>query len=446
MIRFSSLFFILILTGTSHAIEKRRASFLANEISFLSAHEAQSFLAVHKETFQKCYQGKDKKADAHDCQQKAIGAVRAEALKDPRFRKKQVRHNITRLRADGHLSRFDSVPDLSKPSFGVVGDSLAVGAMAAEYLEPHAWLLLRKGLFNFLFAGQNPTREQELMVEDLYRPPSRVLRILDSPNQMKKGMDRYLENKGSQFIDCEECAFSYSLARGLGIPASNIFVAGQSGKRIDSIEIQMERLTLPLGHLPEKILVSYTANDICHPENANITSEQKYQQYRDSLVTSLENSLKQHRHATKGTKVMLMATVDVGNLLENKSLLSKEVNHYFPGGPNKEIVTCDDIRSQRVGGAKELTNMCPYILGTKPDDIEQIQHIKSLHQAIVKAQSDAIAQLNQKFKSSDVEFQILEKSLDIEFGPEDISPDCFHPSTAGHDKIAEALLKEIREN
>jgi len=440
---FLSLFFQMASFIPALASDSTSASLLANRISFLSAHGAKEYLPLYQKVFTDCIgDQKLSKIEKRNCLDRAVKAV--EEASAPRFATRILRDRISELRTSGHLSTYVIYPDLNKQTLGVVGDSLAVGAMAAEHLNPHFFSLVGSAIFDFMLMNQNTTRQDESPLITDQTTSSRVLRVFDTPESRKSGLSRYYENKGSRFLDCEECSFAYTYGRYLGLPSSNIIFAGQSGKRVDSLKDQLFRLALPIGHLPETVIISYTANDFCHSANALIAPEEKYREYYQTLTNILKGTLSKLKPAPTGTKLIVIAAADVGNLLRNEKILSKELRHYFPGGPNKDKVTCGDIRRQEVGGAKEIAGMCEYILGTRPGDVARIDHIVSLNQAVVRAQKEAVKYMKARHPIKGFSFYFSDSIRNIEFDADDISPDCFHPSSKGHDKIAESLMQSIR--
>ena len=429
---------------SAQAGDARRASLLANNISFLSAHTAKDYLESYQNALQDCLEGTgDDSESRRACVETAIDRVRE--LAAPQFEGRIFREHIDHLRREGHISRYLQYPDREKVTVGVAGDSMAVGAMAAQHLDTRAHSLVRKAIFNFLVMGQNTTRADltPLIGQIGNLPARRVLRIFDTPLNSKTGLERYGENKGSKFTDCEECSFAYTIARNLGAPPSNVFFAGQSGKRVSSLDEQLDRLALPLGYLPDKVIVSYTGNDICHPNNQNVTAKEKYDEYYSKMKSIIEDKLKNLQASRSGTEFLIVAAADIDNLLTNPHILSKKIRHFWPAGPEKVYPTCADLRTQSLGGAAELAQMCPYILETDPNDQARIEHIKSLHRAVVKAQSDVVKALSASASLRNYSFSFTDAILDVNFRAEDISPDCFHPSTNGHDKIAEAILREL---
>ncbi|MEO0337318.1 MAG: SGNH/GDSL hydrolase family protein, partial [Pseudomonadota bacterium] len=261
---------------------------------------------------------------------------------------------------------------------------------------------------------------------------------------------RPFENRASEFADCEECSFAYTLARNLGVRANNIFVAGRGGRDIQDLDNQLRQVALPLGHLPETVLVSFTANSICGEQNADRTAEDRYEWYKKRMRSRLTEALGEVEASPRGTKFLVVAAADVGNLLTNENVLSRPIFSFYPDGSFSRSMTCRDMRTGQHAttngsGRDVVAGMCKYLMYTRLDDTERIAHIESLHSAVVQAQREITQEFQEEGAFPNVSFQFLDSILDIDFAADDVSPDCFHPSTMGHDKIAKTLLEEIQQ-
>ena len=221
-----------------------------------------------------------------------------------------------------------------------------------------------------------------------------VTKVFDTPQKLKSGLDRWFNNTASTYLECEECAFSYRLAIENQIPPRNIIVSAKGGEKIKSLSGQLKKVSLPLGHLPEYVLVSFTGGDICSMSMENTTASEKYTQYYQEMKKQLEESIKKIKPSHKGTHIIIIAAADVNNLVGNEDILSKSVN-YFPKGDAGEKVTCEDIRLGKPTFSDELNGMCPYLLNTSPFDEERVNHIGNLHGAVVDAQRDVVRHFNQ---------------------------------------------------
>lgn len=395
------------------------------------------------------------------CQNEALKAISLSFQESDTY----IIHRINKYKRDGHIFS-KSTFNMNYPTVGIVGDSLAAGSLAAGNIEPHLGWLLYNSLIDMLLLNSNPSipykdsepihpmKDKTYMSPSVRRKNARhgsmkrrndssfVTRVFDTPQKSKSGLKRKYENIASSYIECEECVFTYRLAIENQIPPSNIIMAAKGGERIKSLYDQLEKVALPLGHLPEYVFISFTGNDICSNKMENTTDSEKYNQYYQEMNKQLEKSISKIKPSPKGTHIIVVASADITHLINNEDILNKSIN-YFPKGDVDKEVTCKDIRLGKPTFSKSINNMCSYILNTSPSDEEKISHIKSLHTAIVASQRDIVHQFSQAQKKG-FNFYFVDSILDINFQSEDISPDCFHPSAQGHQKIADELSDEVR--
>lgn len=403
---------------------QQSAILLANRIPLFPQHEAMNYLDIYYESLDKCLAlaRKEGRQRSNICVQEAVNMVQASLEKaDPnRF----VRIRLNSLRRAGLAANISKYPDVNKPTLGVIGDSLTIGTMAADQLSPNVAQLLYSAARGGV--GQNLTRVET------YDANKEVIRLVRKP----------VKRLQATLTDCEECSFAYALGLDLGVPPQNMFFAAEQGMRVDTIAEQATLITEPLGHLPDSIIISYTANDICHVANADFTPQQKYEEYWKKMLPQIQTIVNNLKPSPRGTKIYIVASVDVINVLKNQKVLDKEISYYFPT-ELRTHATCRDMRSQTLDFSPIINNMCPYIMETNLDDEDRIAHIAALYGAIVAAQRDTVAFL-QKQNSGGFEFIFMDQNLAIDFDGDDISSDCFHPSAKGHEKIADALKKQLQ--
>lgn len=403
---------------------KNSAILLANRIPLLPQHEAYNYLDIFYEHLDQCLVDSPLlgPVQSSTCVRAATAQVAA-ALEeaDPnRF----VRIRLNDMNRAGVAMDIPAFPDVNKPTMGVVGDSLIVGSMSADNLEPNILRLIYTGVTKSSSDASIP--DQEMDAND------RVIRLL-GPNA---------SSLGAQYIDCEECSFAYDLGLSLDVPPANMFFVAQQGARIDTLLTQLKLLTQPLGHLPDYLVISYTANDFCSGDNVKIDAQRKYRDYSKKMKEDLLRAARQLQPSPRGTEIIFVGGADVMNVFRNEKILDKEISYlYFTDYPRK--VTCRDMRQQSLNGAKLLNNICPYVMETRLDDEERIAHIDALHSAVINAQRDSIEFIRSK-NFPNLRYQFIDQILDIDFDGEDISSDCFHPTWKGHKKIADKMLGTIR--
>ncbi len=444
---------VTILPLASLAQNKRAsASFLSQRVPFLSSFHALQYVDRYEQLTETCLgQSERSRQRVGRCLEQAAEQV-AEIAKGENFRLYLI-HRLSRLADKEHLSLFQ-LPDNSKPTLGIAGDSLATGANADLRLTPHLWKLAGHGLFDFLFVHAGASQRLMPVAKDLLRAPETygergrrhlppLTRVFDTPSDQKSGFERAMENRGSSWVDCEECSFAYLVGRRMGLPAENIFMGAQIGKRVSSLGQQLERLALPLGHLPDIVIVSYTGNDMCNMSNMKETLESKRTAYGKEMTSQLEK-IRKLKPSPRGTQVFVVAAADVGYLVASEGILNRKVEYNY-GTPvlGSRELTCRDFRRESAPGLKDLNGMCNLILRTAPDNSARIAKIRELHSAIVLAQKDATSWAQAQWGDPSLSFHFVESILETPFGGDDISNDCFHPSARGHEKIAEHVLPDI---
>lgn len=320
---------------------------------------------------------------------------------------------LDKLKRDLHVT-LAIPPRADAPVIGIVGDSLAGGSSAA----------LRGGA-------------------DAAIAPQR---IFDTPASAEFGFRRAFTLAGAAGIDCEECSFGFHWARARGVPRENIFFAAQGGARVDAVAEQLARLALPLGRLPETILVSFTGNDICSLANLSADGKSlsaegagKWDEVRDTLARQLREGLARERAAQGGTRIVVLGAADVTELLTNPAILDHEtpVAGRDEDGRGK---TCRDLRR---GAFPLLNQMCPLLLNTRPGDETRLGLIRALHAAVVDGQRAAVELVRAELAPRGFTLEFRDAFRGVRFGAGDVSDDCFHPSGGGHRRLTELLERNL---
>ncbi|MGE4133902.1 MAG: SGNH/GDSL hydrolase family protein [Bdellovibrionales bacterium] len=358
-------------------------------------------------------------------------------------------HRLSKLWSEGHLSIFQ-VPDLSKPTLGVIGDSLAAGSIADLRLTAEVWPLAGAAADFFLNGRWISQRTYG------HRPP--VTRIYDTPASVARDRARGIteghrafENRGFRELDCEECAFGPQLAVAMGFPHENVFVAAKLKSRVDSLADQVDRIALPLKGLPNLILVSFTGNDLCNKRNENISFEEKRQQIAASFYQGLQrfteyvaNSSVETSFSDAETVVAVVGPPNVASLLRDPTVLNHQVPYSTSFNPfHREMVTCREVRQAARPYLDKLNNSCSYVLRTNPGDLHRVSHIDDLSRAIYEGQQQATERAARELSRPGLRFVFLTTLADIKIRGQDLANDCFHPSKQGHTRMAEALFSEL---
>jgi hypothetical protein len=448
--------FLLILvvpwTANAELSFEQKANLLAERIDYLSQFAAQKYIPLFDQQVSDCMTPMPRTPDhAGVCIDHAVAAVETAARVGEHDT--YVAQRLARLRDAGYLTPY-RVPTAG-PTFGILGDSLAAGAVADLKLEANLITLILRAVFDIpRVVNSSMAKSGQLLQSKEFaalkkRPLMPLTRIFDTPQDHKTGWKRWGENQGSAYVDCPQCSFAYLLARDLGIAPQNIFLSAQDGTRVSSIHKQMQRLELPLQHLPDYIVISFTANDFCGEENAQVSGAQKYQEYVQEMVKQLTDSLKDFKPAPSGTHILVVASADVVNLLTNKDVLDKVISYWVPFEKLPYQVTCRDLRKETVPWTEKLAQMCPLILKTDPDDASGVAKVAELHDAVVRAQRDAATQTQQWIDANHLgaQFSIAftDQILATKFTKDDVANECFHPSIRGHEKIALQLKATVEK-
>lgn len=339
-----------------------------------------------------------------------------------------------------------------EPWVGLIGDSGITGAATSLELQPNFWSL---GSLIASFLGESrrtvqiadparvPDRQRDFGIHDEGRL-SPLVRVVYSQEEFARAVadgrryEKNLEAKGSLRLDIPEYSFGYLYARRLGVPAERIVLAAQDGRRVGSILEQMKRLNEVSATLPSLILVSFTANDLCGDELKG-SLEDFRAGFRAEVTKQLRGMLAGFRpHPALGTRVMIVAPLDVAQILTNPELLAQRVD--FQGrGP----VACGDIRENRaVADAlgqkmqETLVSMCRAIVPTSRHDTAALRKIQDFQAAQIEVWRAALAELP---PAAGWSFELREESRRPRFTTGDLANDCFHPGPAAHAKIAREL-------
>lgn len=318
----------------------------------------------------------------------------------------------------------------------VVGDSSATGAAASPNFQP-SWL----NILGHIGQALINLHDSDLGPGPGYASPYRVMYSrpeFDVAKSKNKADDLTAESDLSQKIDTEEFSFGYALSQKLSMSPNKLVLTGQDGVRISSMAHQFDRImTVGAGALAPLILVSYVANDLCHPNNFSNTVEHFRADYEAELRRQFERVATYPADPNK-TRIVFLAPLDISNVLTNEQLLQQRVR--FEGGD----VTCRQIRDGAVGGGdlgkmmnNSLIGACRGILAGGDPQV-RIAHLKLLQDAQADVIQRVIADFNAKKLAITAEYAPSIKKIDFQVG--DLAQDCFHPSKAGGERIAVQLL------
>lgn len=354
------------------------------------------------------------------------------------------------------------------PRFGVVGDSLATAAVANPEVALDISHLLRLWLRVYMpFTNTAPKIQaySDPEVFGIVEPIEKVKSHFPSKDSSEDpGVSKFNES----VLEVKEYSFGYMLGRGLGYKGSQIHFAAKMGTKIQDISRQFKELTKGFNHLPEKVVVSFNANDMCFKEVIETSPQAVGKKYYNQLIAELNKVIQNRKAHPEGTDVYYLASLDFLQLMRKKQILLKLVN--FRGEPT----FCYEVRQKRlwagklfesgnepsrVTGAykgslderlnKELLNhslpgMCTGIFQVSPRDTEKIEHLNQVYIALLESQKKAIETIKSKAQKKGFNFHYIDETADIQFTAKDVSNDCFHPSVSGQEKVARTLLERIK--
>lgn len=325
----------------------------------------------------------------------------------------------------------DSVHIENKDNWmAIVGDSGSTGAVASPRLKP----TLEK-IGNYVLNAD----KSDPKIEDIPSPQNYGIDKLDP-------MSRILDEpqEAANKIDMIEYSWGYLTGRKLGMKANDIVMVSQDGTRVDSIAKQFARLKeTNEPTLPPLILVSYNANDLCDEEVLRADVNERAARFQEEIRKQFEQVMSWAKAHPKGTRIVILAPIDIGNLLGNPQLLSQKIE--FQGAGE---ITCMQLREGQVPQAnfandlrQKMLGMCKSVLDTKPSDRARVQQLIAVQSAFADVWKKMADELNKKYSGQGFHFEYLPNIRTIQFQAGDLANECFHPGIKAHEKIADEVLK-----
>lgn len=332
----------------------------------------------------------------------------------------------------------------------IVGDSSVNGAAAHESYQASLVNLAGHAL-SFLMESRptelTPTYTRYLDPEFFNIQPDvpRVTRVVYSKAEFAEAKlegtvsQKNLEAKASLKLDTEEYSFGYMIGSKLNIKSERMVFVGQNGKKVETISEQFDRIhEVGSKTLPPLILMSYVANNICHPDVYKIPPERFHQEFKEILRGEINQAITHSAHPT-GTTVVVLAPLDVSRILTDEKLLTQTIPYQGRQITCKSLWNGSAVTTDADKTLKDsLVGMCRGILGSDEsmsDRAAKVRHLQSLQ---IEAWKSVLNEANAKAQG--IQFVFAESVRDIEFEPGDLANDCFHPSIQGHEKIAKQLL------
>lgn len=348
------------------------------------------------------------------------------------------------LDLEPHNSKGKNILKNPEHWMGIIGDSGSTGALSSPDTD------VRLGSLFKLLGKLGSSQLTDESVEGL-KPPTRVLY---STSEWRQALREHREvelnatAKWQLRVDVEENSFGYQIGQGLGIEAQDIVFAAQDGSRVESLGRQFDCLyEMKTETLPPLLFISYNANDLCDQGVFEGSVEDRLQLFRNDLRKSLQSAQKRLLAHPKGTRIFVLAPLDVVQILTSPELLQQEVPF-----PSYGRVTCGQMRSEKFEaflareGQKALQGMCSAVLSTRPSDHERLQRLKEVLSGFRQIWAEEVARQNDLWKANGIQWIYIPEVADIQYQKGDLGNDCFHPGRGAHQKIAEILQRRIQHS
>lgn len=377
-------------------------------------------------------------------------------------------------------------PVFSKIAF--LGDSLTTGGGAHP---KHEFDFLKIWEFLTGNASTVPDRDTYSTLDANFKntdfsPPVRLWR---TPREFYNGGDwvfRNLLNTLSHFfLDAEGLSWGFLLAKKLGYSSQDILIAGEDGAKVEAISKQVERvLAHTKSHLPEKIFVFFTGNDLCAPHQNLITQPNEYS---SSLASGLKYLVRNGTPSMEGSKVYILGNLNITQILTSTDILEHKVKAH--GGE----ITCQQLRVKNYLNDNPTSTMnlppeglylsqfvppnpaqiCPTIFAQKllaqrtmgliekmqSNDIErtlqkkveeQLSNLANQVRSFRRISKEKVDEVNQwalkNYPEKKIKFYYLNQTEHIKFKGEDMAHDCFHLSSIGHLKVANSIFDQLQKS
>ena len=342
-----------------------------------------------------------------------------------------------------------------------IGDSLSTGGAA------HPYLAVKLSSFRDILEGRKtlaPDEDYFKQTESLgyqFKDAPPPMRLHRSTREFQHPVFWFLDNLwtkfGSQFLDAEEYAWPYLMGRALGYQPKDILIAARDGERISHGIRQVDRLLdYTKGKLPEKIFIFFTGNDLCGPTIDYVTDSDDY---KSSLKKILKYIRINGTPSVNGTSVYVMNPMGIIQIVTSSEILS----HKVPFHDNE--ISCKELHVLKPGSPTNSQG----IENPQGDIVEAVFNMVagspsgycgtlfSIHDGNTQAQITLSNRINQyregieavvkefnEFAGTEVMASQITGTADILFDGPDMANDCFHLGLGGHDKIAKAVLKELK--
>jgi hypothetical protein len=337
----------------------------------------------------------------------------------------------------------------------VIGDSLATGTAA----NPRV-MFDPKALWDLAVAEENQTSSAAT--------PSPV-RLWPSKRE-NDGSVGWIWSYGVQafsrkVFDSEEMAAGFKLGQMLGFDAAQVWIAGDGQAMADDALTQVSRmLDRSSDELPSYVAFMYSGNDLCSSNYDLMTYAEEFSQgLRNAILYLSRRGLSK---SGETTKILVMGYLPVLDIFVEPVIAAKKVSFFGTESTCGEmrkahyLATDDQKMKAMVGNDDPMFAafsqfvppnpflFCPTLFSTFDNENENQKIIANRIRLYREEQKKLVDSLNADLQSiqtlSRIELVFVETTTGMKFAAEDIAQDCFHLSEAGHTKLAEVILKQLR--
>lgn len=367
------------------------------------------------------------------------------------------------------------------PRLAVFGDRYATGAAASSQYQldfTTVWQQLEAPPTQTI----SPADLQLLAIQG-FQPPFAAPRTLwFSQQEFLTGLDwsvKYLVQGLSQlYYNQDALSWGALLGKRLGLSASDVLLAAHMGDSMAQFPMQVERmLTATSGEVPERVLVWFPIEDLCH---ASLSAPSPQHQYRTALKQGLER-FASARPAPSGSQIWVLSPHKATQLLLSPTIQAKSVHafgatttckqlrdtNFHPGSlpaldkappvaayladliPPSPARMCPSFFAQKLLAQQEVSLFASETKRKRDVELKVeaatgnlSQAIRNYREAGKKEVETMQATWEKKHSSLTVHWVAATEALELE--AEDLAGDCFHLSLAGHLKVVKLVEAAIR--
>lgn len=255
-------------------------------------------------------------------------------------------------------------------------------------------------------------------------------------------------------------SYGYLIGRKLGLPASDILIAGENGTTARHAWIHAARLVGSRQRdLPSRVIFYYTGNDLCAQSYDDISEAEEY---GEELLRGMKYLVLNGHADAQGTRIFIPGFLPVTSLLHERSILERKIKLHgeeitcqeararmFAPNPNSRSTDTDprfQIFSAFMPPSPVL--LCPTLFSKAAEDSARQSFLANRIRAFREAQKRTVSEFNHwrgaKYPAKSFEAFYIETTEQLKFDGADVAGDCFHLSINGQAKVATAILRGVK--